>query len=95
MNEYLPIGSVVLLNGGTKKVMIIGRLQRQTDNGQIWDYSACLYPEGLLDPNELYLFNNEDIDRLYFIGMQDAEELEYRNYLAETAENLGADDDNE
>lgn len=83
MKEYLPIGSVVLLKNGSKKVMICGRVQRQVDNDVIWDYSACLYPEGMIDANQLYLFNNEDIDRLYFIGMQDAEELEYRRYLSE------------
>lgn len=81
MKDYLPIGSIVLLKGGTKRAMIVGRVQRQLENDKIWDYSACLYPEGIINPNELFLFNNEDIDRLFFIGMQDSEELEYRNYL--------------
>ncbi|MDR1558491.1 MAG: DUF4176 domain-containing protein [Clostridiales bacterium] len=88
MNDLLPIGSVVLLNGGTKKVMICGRLQRQSDTGELWDYSACLFPEGIINPHEMFLFNNEDVDRLYFIGMQDAEELEFRRYLIEQAETL-------
>ena len=83
MKEYLPIGSVILLKGGTKRIMICGRVQRQVDNDVIWDYSACLYPEGFIDPNELFLFNNEDIERLYFIGMQDAEEIEFRRMLSE------------
>jgi hypothetical protein len=92
MKEYLPIGSVVLLKGGTKRIMICGRVQRQVDNDVIWDYSACLYPEGFIDPNELFLFNNEDIERLYFIGMQDAEEIEFRRMLSE---NYGDEEEEE
>ena len=92
MKEYLPIGSIVLLKGGTKRVMVCGRVQRQVDNDVIWDYSSCLYPEGMIDPNQLFLFNNEDIDRLFFIGMQDAEEIEYRKYLSE---NYGDEDESE
>jgi len=84
--DYLPIGSVVLLSQGTKKVMICGRFQQQTDTGVIWDYSACLYPEGIIDPSQMYLFNNEDVDRVYFIGFQDAEELEFRQFLVEQAQ---------
>lgn len=83
MNDYLPIGSVVQLRGGLKKVMICGRLQKQTDTGKVWDYSACLYPEGIIDPQQMYLFDNDSIDRLYFVGMQDGEELEFRRYLIE------------
>lgn len=90
MEDLLPNGSVVLLRGGTKRVMIVGRIQRQTDTGKIWDYSACLYPEGIIDPQELFMFNNEDVDRLYFVGMQDAEELEYRRALVENASELRA-----
>ncbi|HJC37382.1 MAG TPA: DUF4176 domain-containing protein, partial [Candidatus Merdibacter merdavium] len=30
MKEYLPIGSVVTLKQGTKKVMICGRIQKET-----------------------------------------------------------------
>ena len=36
MKEYLPIGSVVLLKEGKKKLMIYGRKQMQTSNGQMW-----------------------------------------------------------
>ena len=36
MKEYLPIGSVVTLKNGTKKVMICGRVQRETKQGSIY-----------------------------------------------------------
>ena len=46
--NYLPIGTVVTLVNGTKPIMIYGRKQMQEGNDRIWDYVACLYPEGNL-----------------------------------------------
>lgn len=77
----LPIGSVVLLNNSTKKVMIIGVCQKEiTENEEekIWDYAGCIYPEGYLGPNQTYLFNGEQIDRIFAIGYQDEEQFEFK-----------------
>ena len=38
--------------------MIVGLKQKKVDSDKVWDYSACLYPEGILDPEKLYLFDN-------------------------------------
>lgn len=83
MKDLLPIGSVVLLKNAKKKLMVCGRIQVDLDAGEekVYHYSGCLYPEGLLDPNQLYLFNNEDIERVFYIGMQDEEEFRFRNYI--------------
>lgn len=83
MKDLLPIGSVVLLKGGTKRVMIYGRMQRQVDNNKLWDYVACYYPEGNTDPDKSFLFDQEQIERVFFIGFQDDEEFQYKSYLAE------------
>lgn len=83
MKKLLPLGSVVLLNGGKKRVMICGRMQTRVQDNTLFDYSACLYPEGIVDPKKLYLFNNEDIDMVYFVGMQDTEEFEFRSRIEE------------
>lgn len=83
---YLPIGSVVLLKNAEKKLMICGRIQIQESDGQMFDYSACLYPEGMLSPDKIYLFNHEDIDRIYAMGLQDEEELAFRNRIWEAME---------
>lgn len=85
MKKLLPIGSIVLLNDSNKKLMITGRLQREaSDKNQTqWDYSACLYPEGNLGPESSLLFNHEQIERVYFIGFQDTEELEYNKKISE------------
>ena len=67
MKDLLPIGSVVLLKNAKKKLMVCGRIQVDLNSGEekIYHYSGCLYPEGLIDPDKLFLFNNEDIERVY------------------------------
>ena len=77
MNELLPIGSVVLLRDSTKRVMIVGLKQKQANDERIWDYSGCFYPEGILDPDHLFLFDHEQINILFFIGFQDGEGMQF------------------
>lgn len=84
--NLLPLGSVVLLKGGNKRVMIIGRIQARAGEKKVYDYSACWYPEGLLSPKELFFFDHDAIETLFFVGFQDEEELEFRN---KTLANLG------
>ena len=79
--KFLPIGSVVLLKDSTKRVMIVGVKQKQVDSEKIWDYSACLFPEGIVDPDRLYLFDAEQIDKLFFIGLQDGESMQFLEML--------------
>lgn len=83
MKDLLPIGSVVTLKKGTKKLMIIGRFQQNVKTKKIYDYAGCLWPEGYMDKEHSYVFNHEDIDILYYLGMQDIEEFNFRNKLDE------------
>lgn len=87
MKKYLPIGSVVLLKESQKRIMIVGVKQKQVGSDKVWDYSACLYPEGILDPDKLFLFDNEQIERLYFIGLQDGEGLAFSQKLSQLDNN--------
>jgi hypothetical protein len=81
MEKYLPLGSIVQLAGGDKRVMIYGRRQKAEADGVLWDYVACLYPEGNLTDEYTYLFNHDQIERVYFIGFQDGEEFAFREAL--------------
>lgn len=81
LKNLLPIGSVITLKNGTKRIMIIGRIQEHAQSKKIFDYSAVYYPEGLVNVNELFLFQQEDIDQVYFVGLQDQEEFMFRGYL--------------
>lgn len=79
--NYLPIGTVVLLKEGKKRLMIYGRKQFVKSENKEYDYVACLYPEGMLGGSDVVLFNQEDIQMIYFIGFQDLEELRFRALL--------------
>ena len=76
--DLLPIGSVVLLKGGEKRVMICGRIQAKVGENKIYDYSACYYPQGIVDPNKMFFFDRDGIDKVFFIGCQDEEELAFQ-----------------
>lgn len=84
--DLLPIGSVVLLNGGTKRVMICGRIQARAGEDKVYDYSACYFPEGIIDDSSMFFFDRDAIEVVFFIGCQDEEELRFRN---EVLDNLG------
>ncbi|MDY5791471.1 MAG: DUF4176 domain-containing protein [Oliverpabstia intestinalis] len=76
-SELLPIGSIVLLKGGNKRLMICGRIQTRQGEDTIYDYCGCYYPEGI-EPGNMFFFNRDAIDTLFFVGFQDAEELQLR-----------------
>ena len=77
MKDLLPIGSVVTLKEGKKKLMIIGRIQENEKTKKLYDYAGCQWPEGYKDKDHCYVFNHEDI------GLQDIEEFNYRFELDE------------
>ena len=58
--------------------MITGRIIASEKNDKIYDYSGCIYPLGITDNEGFYFFNRDDIERVYFIGFQDEEELAFR-----------------
>ncbi len=76
--RLFPPGTVVLVRGASRRVMITGRLQVREGSTRIYDYSACLFPEGLMRPDELLFFDHDDIEHLFFVGLQDEEELAFR-----------------
>ncbi len=76
--DLLPVGSIVLLKGGDKRLMICGRVCCPAGSEVIYDYSACFYPQGIIDSDHMYFFNKDDIERVFFIGFQDEEEMLFR-----------------
>ena len=82
--KYLPIGTVVMLKGGKKRAMITGFCSiADEDKSKIYDYSGCLYPEGVISSNQTLLFNHEQIDKIYHLGLADDEEKEFKAKLNE------------
>jgi hypothetical protein len=83
MKQLLPVGSVVLLEGGDKRLMIYGIMQKNPDDSKQYDYIGCLYPEGFMGTEHNYLFNTEDIKKVEFLGFVDSEQQAFRVRLAE------------
>jgi len=83
-NNLLPSGSIVLLEGGTKKLMIYGRKQIVvSEDPKMFDYIGVFYPEGYINPEYTFAFNHSDIEKVIFEGYQDEEEIEFQQVLAE------------
>ena len=81
-NKYLPVGSIVLLNGGTKRLMITGYcMQTEERPGVIYDYSGCLYPEGVIRSDVTSVFNHEQIEKVDFVGFSDDEGKSFTDEL--------------
>ena len=81
MEKYLPLGSVVLLKGGTKKIMIYGRRQIAAKTGETYDYAACFYPEGNISEEYTFLFNHENVETVVFYGYAGEEDKEFQKIL--------------
>lgn len=75
----LPIGSVVLLKNSTKKLMIIGFAQVSASNpDKVYDYVGCVFPEGFIGPDQTFLFDSHQIEKIYAVGYQDEEQMNFK-----------------
>lgn len=85
----LPIGSVVKLKNGEVKLMIINRAPLYNQNGEIgyFDYSACIYPNGKVE-DQVYFFNDENIQKVYFEGYKDEQEELFQKEYKEKIKNV-------
>ena len=86
--NLLPLGSVVLLEGGQRRVMIQGRGQFNPDSDVIYDYVGIPWPEGLPNTDSYIFFQKTAIERVYFLGYQDQEEEEFRENVLGAMEGI-------
>lgn len=93
--KYLPIGSVVLLKGGKKELMVMGydiipdgdaydKNGKVDVSDKIFDYGGCVYPEGMVTSNQIFAFNHEQIEKVSFIGYQTESQENLSNLLKQT-----------
>ena len=84
--KYLPIGSVVLLTNGTKNVMITGYLPIDTeDDNKMYDYTGCLFPEGVIIDSETLAFNHDQIQQIVYEGLNNEESAAFINTIKNIA----------
>ncbi|AUW96359.1 DUF4176 domain-containing protein [Streptococcus pluranimalium] len=84
----LPIGSIVYLKEGSRKLMVLNRgaLLEQSGEKLLFDYSGCIYPVGL-DAEQILYFNEENIDKVVYEGFKDDEETRYQELYTEWLDN--------
>ena len=49
----------------------------------MYEYGGCIYPEGILDSNMVCAFNHEQIEKIHYLGLNDAENKEFQKKLDE------------
>ncbi len=79
----LPIGTIVMLKGGKKKIMIFGVKYRKIKQNKTeeYDYIAVPYPEGNMGEQYQYLFNKSDIETVYYKGYENEEQENFLKQL--------------
>lgn len=92
--KFLPIGSVVMLNDGSKEVMITSYLVVSAGRGvnndrvieptnEMFDYGGCPFPEGVIDSNLVLAFNHSQISEVIHIGCQNESQKKFGKVLLE------------
>ena len=75
--KLLPLGSIVLLEEGLQKLVVVGRgavyEDQETGQDTFADYMAVLYPSGM-NPETTIFFQHDNIDKVVFTGYSDEEE---------------------
>jgi len=88
--NYLPLGSIVILKGGVKKLMIISRGMAVKINNeeQFFDYGGVHYPEGLIGEQVAY-FNHDGIVKTVHEGYSDDDDKMMVDAINEFREKRG------
>ena len=83
--KLLPIGSVVVLKGGLKKLMIIGVMQivQQEFETKRYDYIGVIFPEGFLNVDLLILFDHDQLDEVVYRGFENKEYKDFVDGISE------------
>jgi len=82
INELLQIGSVVLLKGSIRKLVVMGvKPVRPEEPDKIYDYLGVLYPEGYLGGKSCFLFNHSDINDVIYYGYKNPEWNSFIEYM--------------
>ena len=82
IDNLLPIGSVVKVNGSEKRLMVFGVKQKTgEDEERVYDYVGVTYPEGNLGKEYHILFDEADIEEVVFRGFEDQERSFFLNEL--------------
>ena len=89
LGKFLPVGTVVLLKGGKKRLMITGFCSFDEEKkDKAYDYTGCLYPEGIISSKQMALFNHNQIEKVFYLGLRDEEEQKFKQKLVVELNNI-------
>ena len=80
-SDWLPIGSVVHIEGYEGLVMVTTCIVADVDTGVLWDYAGVPYPMGKTRPDDDVMFDRESIDGIFYLGYQDDDNERYQDGL--------------
>ena len=76
--KYLPIGSIVRLSNATRKVMVTGyNMETPNRPGKVYNYSGCIFPEGVLRSDVTIVFDHNQIEEIFFKGYENEEQKSF------------------
>ena len=83
--RLLPIGTVAMLKGGQKRVMIMGYcpVEDGDQEQKVYDYSGCIFPEGMISSKQILLFNQDQVEEVFHKGLVDEEQEGFMDKLLE------------
>ncbi len=91
LEGLLPVGSVVMLKGGTHRTMIIGYCQRLVNEPDtVFDYVGCLFPEGYLSADKNFLFNRDQVETIYHVGYQTDGQMAFVDKMEKALESFNS-----
>lgn len=75
IDEYLPIGAIIIVRGNVKKLAVVARGVVASIEGKqyAFDYAGVMYPEGMVNHQYIY-FNHEDIAKVVSPGYSDEDD---------------------
>lgn len=59
-----------------------------TSDNNMFDYSACTFPEGILSSDRNLVFNHDQISQINYMGLENEEYLEFNNKVKEMVEGI-------
>lgn len=84
VDTWLPVGSVVHIEGDDGLTVVTGYMQQDSDTGRFWDYVGVPYPLGWTGPGRDVMFDRESIDAVYYLGLQDTDSTRMIDMLVAT-----------
>lgn len=70
-----------MIRQSDRRMMVIGRNQRDKKTNEIFDYIACYFPDGVRENTKVLHFNKEDVLLVFALGYLNEDELRLRKEL--------------